>query len=114
MEVKPTSFEGVTMKKLKGFTITQLSGIAITFVVAAFVIGMGAQILSSLAQNTCDNEGYNWESDRCWSTYNASGGCPGDGCVEWSTGTSLNVTNEGREAMETFGQWLPSSKDSCS
>ena len=65
------------MLKQKGFTIQQLAGIAITFVVVAFVVSMGATILGDLqAEQTADSYEY-------------------------------NVTGEGLEAMETFGQWLP-------
>lgn len=71
------------MQKLKGFTIQQLAGIAITFVVVAFVISMGATILGDLqAEQTADSYEY-------------------------------NVTNEGLEAMQTFGEWLPSSNGLC-
>ena len=64
-------------KMRKGFTINQLAGIAITFVVVAFVVSMGAEILTSLqGEQTTDSYAY-------------------------------NVTNEGLESMQTFGEWLP-------
>lgn len=65
------------MQKLKGFTIQELAPIAIMFVVIAFVVSMGADILTDLQDNQ-EDDGY-----------------------------AYNVTGQGLESMETFGDWLP-------
>ena len=61
----------------KGYSIQSLAGIAIAFVVIAFTVSMGATILSDL------------QADQTADSY------------------AYNVTGEGLESMETFGDWLP-------
>ena len=96
------------MQRLKGFTVQQLTPIAITFVVAIFAITMGANILTDLATNQCESAGYTWEHDACWSTYNATDGCPtGSNCAEFGN-YAINVSVDGGlESLETFGEWTP-------
>ena len=96
------------MQKLKGFSINQLSGIAVMFIVAVFAISMGSNILTDLATNSCEGQGYTWSNDACWSTYNATDGCPtGSNCVEASYAAYNVTTDGGLESMETFGEWMP-------
>lgn len=65
------------MKMFKGYTISNLIPLSIAFVVLAFVISMGASILSDLqGQQTADS-------------------------------TAYNITGKGLESLTTFGNWLP-------
>ena len=65
----------------KGYSLQELSPLAITFVVAAIVMGFGAKVLSDMA--TDFNEG------------NAN------------TSTAWAITQNGTEAVNTIGKYLP-------
>lgn len=62
---------------MKGITLGQFGSLALAFVVAAIVISLGAEILSQV------------RSTQTATTY------------------EYNVTTEGLEGAETFGEWLP-------
>lgn len=64
-------------KTFKGFTIGQLAGIAIAFVIVAFTLAMGASILTDL------------QSTQTASSY------------------AYNATENGLEALDTMASWLP-------
>ena len=109
--------------------INELGSIAIVLVIAAVIIAVGATIENDLAENTlCD---YTWVEGTgnttntttqrtnpltdswigCCFTPNTTyqqGVENGGYCILWVTNdTSLNVTSQGLEAMETLGEWLP-------
>jgi len=95
-------------KIFKGISITDLAPLAIVFVVIAFTISMGSSILTDLGTGQCEDEGYTWEADTCWSTYNATDGCTTQalGCAEFGD-YAINASLSGNESMETLGDWLP-------
>jgi len=102
--------------------LRQMGSLALTIVVAAIIISMGAQILDTMQQQQCDYT---------WGTYsetmaNASGGdAEGDnlvtgdksGCCQsltnstacdvWYYDTATNVTYLGLTGTGTFGTWIP-------
>lgn len=65
------------MHKMKGYSVESLAVLAIVFVVAAVAISMGAEILSGLDDQQTED------------TYED------------------NITEEGLEGLNTFGDWLP-------
>lgn len=63
--------------KLKGMGLDAMTGIAIAFVVIAFVVSMGSEILQSLYDDQTANS------------------------------YARNATGEGLESLEELGSWLP-------
>ena len=97
-------------------TIGELAGIAITFIVVAFAISMGSNILADLQQNQCD---YTWMAGATNSaavnplTSDYTGCCQTVGtgtlnCSTWYAGSyAMNTTVEGLDALDTMASWLP-------
>jgi len=105
---------------MKGMTMGQFSAIAIGLVVAAFMISIGAEVLTGLAESSCSG------ADGTWGWYPTSytiapaaspaptggfHGCcsayTGTNCTTWTSTVSTNITYQGLEGQETFGDWLP-------
>lgn len=101
--------------------IQSLVGVAVLFVVAAFVISMGATILTDLGERNCD---YTWITNTSVATGNVIGANPvfdayigccqtvspagSNNCTNWVTNqAALNVSAQGNLSMAELGSWLP-------
>lgn len=65
------------LKNKKGFTLQQLAPIAISFVVIAIVLGIGATVVEDVQDTQTEN------------------------------GTAYNASASGMEAIDTLADWLP-------
>lgn len=85
----------------KGFTVGALLPLAITFVVVAIAIGLGATVVDELQANQCNDVGwYNASSDVCCNS--------ASDCENTTTSLAYNASGDGLESLGTFGSWLPS------
>ena len=81
--------------------------IIIVLITAAIVASFGSMILVSFGTNQCDNSGYTWDNDQCWSTYNASG-CPNavGGCTE-AGDSAYNASQNSLEGIDNLSGQFP-------
>lgn len=109
---------------MKGYTLESLAGVAITFVIAAVVISVGANIQGDVREQICeDNASNSWGSyvGTQWfgaaATYTSDTGYSGccdvinatntTVCDTWYYSGAINTTISGSEGLETMGEWLP-------
>ena len=88
------------MRSKKGFTVGALMPLAITFVVIAIAIGLGATVMSNLQTTQCNAVGWFNET---------SGACCKSAldCVNTTTSVAYNASGNGLESLGTFSGWLP-------
>jgi len=84
----------------RGFTLQQLAPIAISFVVIAIVLGIGATVVEDVRESGCEN---------FWNTTNAQApfcsSADNDSLAE--PGYAYNASGSGIEAIGTLADWLP-------
>lgn len=83
--------------------LEDLSGIAVTFVVLAVVLGIGAVILGSVKQSQCEDGGYYWNASA-----NNAGNCElnasaGGGITQSTYAT--NATGGGELGLNELAGW---------
>ncbi len=110
-------YAGEVMKKtLKGNVLSSIGPVALTLVIAIFIVSIGATMISNLQTTAICTDG-------TWATYNSSSaavfpatgtyeGCcneinasnPGD-CETWDSDAAFNQTVGGLEGLAQFGDW---------
>jgi len=104
------------MKNLKGINAVQTIGpIALTLVIAIFVVSLGGQILGQMQQtgicssgtwgtfsNSSSNFPASGDKTGCCTTVNAS---DSNDCDTWDTNSAFNQTVKGLSGLTQFGDW---------
>ncbi len=105
---------------MKGMTMGQFSAIAIGFIVVVFMISIGGEVLTGVAESSCSGAGGTWGwYPTSYTIAPAAVPAPTGGfhgccsaftttnCSTWTSTTATNITYQGLEGQETFGDWLP-------
>ena len=91
----------------KGFSMNELAPLAISFVIIAVVIGVGATVLSStqttLGQSACVG-GHYWNTTDPLKPFCAVGGT--DNSTAWQN-YAYNASGYGLTSVNTLSSWLP-------
>lgn len=85
----------------KGYTLQELAPIAISFVVIAVVLGIGATVLSDVQESQCDN---------FWNTSDAQApfcSTAANNSADLGGTFAENASLSGMEAIGTLADWLP-------
>lgn len=88
--------------------IKDIIPVIIILITTAIVAAFGSMILADFGETQCDNDGYTWENDQCWSTYNATDGCTtqSTGCTEASD-SAYNASQNSLEGIDNLTNQFP-------